>query len=503
MATDRWTRQACLALFLLVAGARLAAVLWVGAHLPHWDQWFAEFGAIVVPLAQGRLGFLDLAASRNEHWLLYPKLISAGLTAASGRWEPLDESIVSALIRGITLSGAFLILGRNRARREQAVLLILLGLMGALPLGVFNLISGYQVQFFLGEILAVGALAFLCGGPLSVERLAGGSVCLILALLNMASPFITATAAALVLSLRGLLTPRRRENASVAAFLFILAGAIFWMTPRTARVLLGARDIPEFGTALLKLWAWPFPEAPLAGIVSVVPFLLLLWRVLRDRDRTEARWFVLALSCSALIQDAVIAYARAQSGTSFPQYRDGLWFRTVVGFLALTEALRPSAAAAPANPHPPRGAFVWAVGVAAIMLIDAGVRGAPELSAVRSAAPERQARLARALATGEFGAFDRDIESIRASGSLRFFDDPSGRFAVPPPALSDLREKRLILLPRLPAALAGAEPSMVSRGLRGLASLGVVCALAGALLLAGCARSAFRESLDSAGAGRT
>lgn len=493
MATDRWMRQACLALLLFVAGARLATVSWAGIHLPVWDQWFAEFGVVIAPLAEGRLRFLDLAASQNEHWVLYPRLITTGLALASGRWEPLDEAIVSAILRALALAGVFLILSRGQSAGTRAVLLLLLGLMGALPLGVFNLLSGYQVQFFFGEVLSVAALALLCGGPLTVERLALGSACLILALLNMASPFITAAAAAVVIALRSLTTSDRRGNASAALFLLIFAGAVFWTTPRTVWMMIGARSAAEFVWTLLKLWAWPFPEAPLLGLLSGVPGFLLLRRLVRDRELRDSGWFVLALSVSSLVQDAAIAYARAQSGTSFPQYRDGLWLRNVVGFLALTEALRPSPGDAPGRP-PARGAVAWALGVAALMLIDAGVRGAPEIAAIRTAAVERQPRLARSLATGDFRELDAEIAAILSSGSLRFFDHPSGRFAVPPRVIADLKEKRETVLPRFPAALTGADPATLSKGLRALASLGLLFVLWGSGLIAGCLRSALRAS---------
>lgn len=130
---------------------------------------------------------------------------------------------------------------------------------------------------------------------------------------------------------------------------------------------LQAESISEFVSVLVRLAAWPFPEVPLLGLIAVTPILLLLRRLVKDPEAPETAWFVFALSLTFWIQTAAIAFARAKSGNTFPQYIDGLWLGHIVGFVALAEALRPRPGESPVFPRK----------ACALLVSDAALRARP------------------------------------------------------------------------------------------------------------------------------
>lgn len=496
MATDRWTRQfrAAVALFLVVLGARLMLVGHAGSHLPLWDQWFGEFAPIVAVDAQRPVRVSDLAIPHNEHFVLFPRLMTLGLLKVGGRWEPKDELVVSALVRAAGLAAVFLLLGRGRSASEGAVLLVLLAGLGALPVGVFNLLSGFQVQFFLGEPLAVVALFLLCSAPLTLDRLSLGGLALLIGLFNMATPLLAAATAALLLGLRALRGESPRTNLMAASFLGSVALWAYWSSRSRALSSLAAHDVAQFVGALTRLWAWPFPEAPVLALLVPVPLLLLLRRMWRADPQDRAFWFILSLTILGLLQDVATASARALGGGQLAQYTDGIWFRLIVGFLGLAQALSPSSPAA-TRAQVPRGAAVWACFVAAAMLADSFLRGVPEMSAIRSAAETRLPLMARALESGDFQTFEAENQVILEGLSrvdLRFFTDSTLRFAIPSRFITDLRRLREPLLRRMPAALVGSAPGGISVVLQGLVGFGSVILLVGLVAMA----TALRRSKD-------
>jgi hypothetical protein len=469
---SRKLRVFALALFLIVLGARLSAVAYAGSDLPTWDQWFAEFGNVLSPLTTGELTGLRLSAPHNEHRVLFPKLMTVMVIGLTGRWEPMDELVLSAFIRAMCGAVVFLWLARGQTGFARGALFALLAGIWSFPVGVFNLTSGFQMQFFVGEALAVGALAALCAGTLTVERLCLGMGLLLVSSLNMASTAITAFAAGGALFLRGLRAGDRARSWAAACCVSILGFVIFWTSPRLEG--LGARRLEDAWRIFTQLASWPLAESSLLAVASLLPPALLLRRLM-TRPARDWSWFVFALSLLGLVQNAAIAFARAYvtGQIGFAQYEDNLWFANVVGLLAVFEAFRLDDGSL--SPLSRRICGIWALALGTIVVADAWTRGVPTLAGLRESAASREPVLARALATGDFARIGEESRAVTAMldhGDYRFFVSPAGRFVVPARYLEELAGNRARFQSFMPARLTGAPRSLFSRVLDFLGAIG-------------------------------
>ena len=85
------------ALFLVVLGAKLWVVELFGSPLPLWDQWY-EAGSFLVPWVEGHLTLADFFAPDNEHRIVFTRLLDLIVIRLNGRWEPLLQMTVNAVI---------------------------------------------------------------------------------------------------------------------------------------------------------------------------------------------------------------------------------------------------------------------------------------------------------------------------------------------------------------------------------------------------------------------
>ncbi len=472
------------ALFLVVFGARAWLVGQAGSSLPQWDQWWSDVHQLVLPLAEGRLHWQNVTAPHNEHRLVGERLLTLAQVAISGRYDPWDGLVLSAAVRALGLAFVFVLLSRGQSRPIRGTLFVLLAALGALPVGTFNLLSAFQVQFFLCEPLTVAAAAVLCGAALTAGSVALGGLLLAAALLTMASPMIAAGALAAVLAFRAALGGKAEPGVpATAAWLAALAAYVFVSTQFVHSF--GARSTAEFARSLVRILAWPFPDVPALALLPLVPPALLALRLVREKTPPGHAWFVLALCATALLQATAIAYARGGLRSEYPQYVDGLWLGQVAGFAALVEALRPLPNQAPRWRS--SVLLLWAAWLGTSLIADASLRGVPTVQAVARAVALREPRFAEALRTGRFGEFEAEVGAVRemlVASDTRFFDHPAGRFAIPPAVYPELVDARERLLPWFPASLAGAPPSWTSRGLRALSRLGPLVSAVGLLLAA-------------------
>jgi len=477
--TSRSGLRTAFALFLVVFGGRAWLAGYAGSSLPLWDQWWSDVRLLVLPLAEGRLDWRYLTAPHNEHRLLGERLLTLAQIALSGRWEPRDGLVLSAAVRALGLAVVLLLLGRGQTRPHRVVLFVLLAAVGALPAGTFNLLSAFQVQFFICEPLTIAALYFLCGGTLTAQRVALGGGLLLLASVTMATPVITAVAAAAVLTLR-LAVGGRREKGLTATVFYLAAFVLLLGVTTPVVVLYPARTVAEFVSSFARMLAWPFPDGLALAVLALLPPALLGGRLVREKALPGPAWFVLALSTTAVVQSAAAALARGGVRSEYPQYVDGIWLGHVAGFVALVEALRPPADRV--SRWRSRACLVWAFWLGAGLLADVASRGVPAVQAVRTAVSVREPRFAMAVRTGDLAEFEaeaRTVNEMLIAREFDFFNHPVGRFAIPGHVYPEFARARDRLLAWFPAALTGARPSWPSRAFATLSALGPWLAVLG------------------------
>ena len=476
--------KAALALFLIALGGRFWWIHLAGSSLPLWDQWIGDFGLLKLA-ARHALEAKDLATHHNEHLLLGERLITLGLFHMSGRWEPRDGLVLSALLRALSLVLAFRLLAPPEEGLRRG-LLILLALLGALPLGTFNLLSAFQVQFFLHESLGLLALAFLAGQPLSLRSLALGGLFLLLDFWNAASAITTIAAAAAVLGLQSLIVPpiARRRTALAFGYLVLFGAAVILNTP--ASPLFQARDPMEFASALIRLAAWPLDSFPPMALLSLAPPVLLVARLLRERTGAGRAWFVAAVGLAGVLQMLATALARARFvAQGVPQYEDGLWFGQVACFVTVVELLRGGDGAL-TTPRL-RLASVWAAGLVASMGIEAARHGLSAIESQREVVAPREARFSNALRSGIWDTFEAESRGLSPT-DVGFFSDPALRFRMPLGAIATLRRDGPALRSWLPSALTSDPPSLTTRAVDAGLSLAPALLASGLFILIGVLR---------------
>lgn len=129
-------------------------------NVPFWDSW--ELVPLFEKINNGTVQFSDYFAQHNEHRLLFPRLIMAGLAVFS-QWNAFYEiatSVILALIAyGFLISLVYRFL-QQKTHRIAAIVLI--GFVFFSPIQFENWMWGWQIQWYLNVlalVIAVWALA--------------------------------------------------------------------------------------------------------------------------------------------------------------------------------------------------------------------------------------------------------------------------------------------------------------------------------------------------------
>lgn len=336
-----------LALFLVVAGARLWLVQNYSTSLPFSDQWDGEGGAILKPWVEGHLPFDNLIRPHNEHRILLTRVLILALFAGNRQWDPQLEMAVNAALYGVSAvlitAGLLQVFGAN----WRWVVLPLVALYGVLPFGWENTLSGFASQNYF---LIVFSLAAIWGMGLHPAGSAAWWVGLLgqaLACLSMGSGFLAAVA---VLGLLFIRTVKERTSPGwrgwVTAVVCIAVIAVGWSTRTVVpqHAVLRATSFGAFVSAFCRFLAWPWYGQ--AGWVwpMMFPWALLalqyLWTSpdywddgsIRRRRPVE---LLLAVGGWGLLQVAALAYSRDGHGAPPAcRYMDLLAIVPLTNFLA-------------------------------------------------------------------------------------------------------------------------------------------------------------------------
>jgi hypothetical protein len=298
------------AVFLVVAGAKLAVVDRFASDLPNWDQWDAEGLALFLPYARGELTFTRLFEPHNEHRVVWSKLLALGLLKGNGQWDSRLEGSVNAALHA-ALAAAVVVLGvRRLAHHVRAAWVVLVVALMAPPISWHNAISSFHSQQYLLLLFSLPATALLAASAPWTWRWWTGVACAVLALFTQGSGLFAAAAAmGAVVADRNPLEALRARWPTLVAGALVLAGGAALHVSVPYHDALKAHSAREF---LLTFWhclQWPAAGWSWFPLLAWAPWTWLAWRSLRGRAETAER-VVFAIGIWALLQFAAMGYAR-------------------------------------------------------------------------------------------------------------------------------------------------------------------------------------------------
>jgi hypothetical protein len=292
---------------ILLVAALAASVARYGVDLPHLDGWVTAFD-----LAAQDAGALARRAftPHNEHRLLLPRLLLAGLARLTG-WNVRVELALVVVAAAVLLLlvwwlGRLLPAGAARATYRLVASVFVLGLHQ-----VENLVWGWQLSLFLATLAAVAALGLL-GDPrgASAARAAGAALLGAVASFSYGAGLVVWPAG--VAQLLAGVAARRRRRASaddqppawpalaIWAASTVAVAALYLGSGPLARATAGARPAELLGHALAFLGSplvqwWRSPGvAVAAGAAGLAAATLWAWRELA-RGASGAPWLGLGL----------------------------------------------------------------------------------------------------------------------------------------------------------------------------------------------------------------
>lgn len=323
---------------LLILGAKFWFIDYAGSDLPTWDQWDAEGAGLLQPWLEGRMSAPVIFTPHNEHRLVTTNLYSLGLFTVNGQWDGFLETTVNTLIH--TASALLLLLLARRwfSRTWVVGFAALLALLFTLPFSWENTLFGFQVQFYFLLLFSIGHLWLSLENDCFTLRWSLGQLCGVLAVVSMASGFLSAVAVLAVLGHRVLREHRWTLQQITTASLAIIFSIIGWLMKYEVpgHAPLHAHGPGEFAEAFLQLLAWPGSALFPWSLLLFAPAAVFFIRRLRSRTTSPDDALLLGLLGWILLQCLATAYARGGSGVVLsPRYLDLLAVNVALGLVFL------------------------------------------------------------------------------------------------------------------------------------------------------------------------
>ena len=341
-ASDRRQSRALVAALLALLVA-VVLVRWIelaawANQIPFWDQWDSEVAFLYRPFLDHQLSWSTFIAPHNEHRILFTRLFGLLLFVLN---DTQFDNRVTTFANAILYAIAWCIFARPLLAQAGGawrwLCLLVLCVLGTVPFGWENLLSGFQSAFYAlfgFTVFAIDRIAHSRDG----DRATAAALCLAVAsLFCMASGNLLA----LILAALGIVLWRNGRWARARTLVFCslcLAVTLigFKITPHVAaHDGLKATGLAMFASGAMRNIAWPL-DGKVAALVLWLPFLFggmqaLLGRW-RDERVTGLDFFLLAIAGWVLLQALAMAYSRALPTIVVSRYTDILLLGALCNF---------------------------------------------------------------------------------------------------------------------------------------------------------------------------
>lgn len=301
-----------------VIGMRWITLGWFSVETPFYDQWDGEILALYKPALDDALTWQMLLAPHNEHQILVTRLFNLALFTLN---ESQFDNTVAAFGNAVVYAFALAMLALPILKQlEGAALLLgalLFAVVGVLPYGWENMVSGFQNGFYFLNGISIAAIALLALHKPTTGNFFSAIALCFLSMMTLGSGVLLVPVAALVIALRWRAAETTGRQTLVAGAV-IAATAVIGIA--TLRSVLGHRPLQtqsfgDFIDALTTVAAWPLPAGTPGFLLVWWPSALMLTRLWKQRDnvdQTGARFdvFLLGVAAWVLVQAAAIAYSR-------------------------------------------------------------------------------------------------------------------------------------------------------------------------------------------------
>jgi len=422
---------------LAILGFKILLIARLGSPTPFWDQWAEGFG-VYLPYLSHTLTLDQLLAFHNEHRLLLTRATALALLMLNGRWDPILQMLVGALVHVSAIALLLIALGRLLKSSALMFLLAFALLFYAVPFGWDNMLSGFQVQFYYLLLLSVLSLILLSRAKAWSAEWLIGTLLAALGYFSIASGALILPAA-IALALVQIALGQRRgsgEFSGVALHAAIAIVVLHDLIADAPATPVAPASMRELFSSLMISASWPVAARSWPVVLQIVPaalvygpVLVLTARLLRQRPGiADPRWFYAALAAWLALQLIALSFARP-GGTIQSRYTDIFIIGVILNFAALL--FLASDQTEPRRKLLSCGAALWIFAV----LLGAGQKAAGNVIdevSFRYASGQRQTEnVKRFLATNDSAALENkpafdipfpDAEALRgwlSNGALR------------------------------------------------------------------------------------
>ena len=332
----------CLALFLVIIGARFWTIGEFGIDLPFWDQWDAEAKDLYIPYFEGKLTLQNWFVAHNEHRVFFSRVLSIALLIANGQWDARLQMLTNSLFYALFACGLFWLLTKSNRIRFNLALCGAFSVVFALPFGWENTIWGFQSQSYLLLAFAMATLWLLSNNlAWSWPWIAG---CLIgfFGLFTMATGLMAPLALLgfiVCLMIRGRQDWRSRLKeywpTCVSCLLIVSLGFMLMVRVEGHKVY-QANSVRQFIQALGLCLSWPSTLlSPWWALANWFPFIVFAGcYLIGDLPEGRHERLTLCIGIWVLLQAAATAFARSSIVLS-SRYSDMLSVSFLVNLMSI------------------------------------------------------------------------------------------------------------------------------------------------------------------------